>query len=136
MSINKLEPESNAIRNLDSQQFSFEAKKEMIQLLKENNNYQKDDSLKTEKIDNHKKKQDVINKLVIDGRTEREIVTLKNILYPDSVSLSLYKKNEWITEEMRSDMDYRYNKMYENNKPLKEDIKKLYQLPLSVREES
>lgn len=135
MSMNKLEPKSNAIRNLDPKLFSFDTKKEMIQTLKEKEKYQKDESLKTEKIENHKKKQDVINKLVTDGRSEEDISTLKGILYPDSVNWSLEKGKEWVTEEMRSDMDYRYNEMDDSNKPSKEDMEKLYELPLSVREE-
>jgi hypothetical protein len=36
---------------------------------------------------------------------------------------------------MKSDMDYRYNEMSDRNKPRKEDMEKIYQLPLSVREE-
>ena len=82
----------------------------------------------------HKKKQDIIKKLVEDGRSEEDIDTLKKILYPDSVNWSLEKK-EWVTEEMKSDMDYRYNEMDDSNKPRQEDMEKIYQLPLSVREE-
>jgi predicted nucleotidyltransferase len=86
MSMNKLEPKSNVIRNLDPNLFSFEKKKEIIETLKKESNYVKDETIKTEKVEHHKKKQDIIKKLVEDGRSEEDIDTLKKILYPDSVN--------------------------------------------------
>lgn len=83
MSINQLEPKSNTIRKLDPEMFSYEKKKEIIETFKKDNNYVKDQDLKNDKIDHHKKKQDVLKKLEEDGTNEEDIFRVKSILYPD-----------------------------------------------------
>ena len=135
MSINQLEPQSNSIRKLDPKIFSYEKKKEIIETLKKDNNYVKDENLKNEKIDHHKKKQDVLKKLEEDGTNEEDISRVKSILYPDHKTESVEDTLEWVTEEMKSNMDYRNGEMSDSNKVWKEDMEKLYKLPLSVREE-
>lgn len=37
---------------------------------------------------------------------------------------------------MKKYMGYRYHEIFYTNKPLKEDMENLYQLPLSIRDES
>ena len=83
MSINQLEPNSNAIRKIYPEICSYERKKEIIETFKKYSNYVKDENLKNEKVDHHKKKQDVLKKLEEDGTNEEDISRVKSILYPD-----------------------------------------------------
>lgn len=77
---NNLHQQANEMRN--DRTTSFETKELLIDTLKKDMNYQKDEQIKEEKRLKHKEKQDILAKLTTDGVDLQFVDRVRKSLYP------------------------------------------------------
>lgn len=138
---NNLHQQANEIKN--DRTTSFETKEILIDTLKKDMNYQKDEQIKEEKRFKHKEKQDILAKLTTDGVDLQFVDRVRKSLYPGydpshkQYDIWLEKISEWAREEIKTMMQLQYDKMHPSNKPYTGDLERLQSWKgLKYREEA
>ncbi len=133
MTVNRLNPQSNTIRNLDKGIFSHNEKQELIDALKTNRSYKKDENKKTASLEQNRNKIDILKKLENQWVEESVIENVKWSLYPEYKQYQSQKTSEssehlGMNEELIQEAIGRnkiYNKKYNTDKQVREVCSKL-----------